>query len=133
MNNNNNNDIALDHNNNSYNNKEKMIIIIHFNIFHVTCMSHNKQKLSMCDKNVARKTKLVAKKYRMFVCETRACHRTEHKNIVSLVAQKSYLSPKKTEIAFVRQKNCLMRDIKLSPKNTECMCDKSISPHNRQK
>ena len=63
-------------NNNSYNSKEKMIIIIHFNIFHVTCMSYNKQKLSTCDKNVARETKLVPQKYRMYVCETRACHRT---------------------------------------------------------
>ena len=76
-------------------------------------MSQNKQKLSTYDKHVARETKLVAQKYRMFVCETRACHHTEHKNIVSLVTQKSYLSPTKTEIAFVRQttvvretKNC---------------------------
>ena len=93
----------LNNNNNSYNNKEKMIIIIHFNIFHFICMSHNKQKLSTCDKNVERETKLVAQKYRMSVCKTRACHRTEHKNIVSLIAQKSYLSSKKIEIAFVRQ------------------------------
>ena len=107
----------LNNNTNNYNNKEKMIIIIiiHFNVFHVTCMSHNKQKLNMCDKKCRT---FVAQKYRMSVCETRACHRTKHKNIVSFVAQKSYLSPKKTEIAFVRQKNCLTRDIKLSPKNT---------------
>ena len=76
-------------------------------------------------KNVARETTLVAQKYRMFVCEIRACHRTKHKNIVSLVVQKSYLSSKKTEIAFVRQKNCRTGDIKLSPKNTECIATKA--------
>ena len=84
-------------------------------------MSHNKQKLSTCDKHIARETKLVAKKYRMFVCETIVCHHTKYKNIVSLVAQKSYLLPTKTEIAFVRQ-TTIARETKNCRPKTQNVC-----------
>ena len=57
----------------------------------------------------------------MFVCETRACHHIEHKNNVSLVAQKSYLSPTKTEIAFLRQ-TTVARETKNCRPKTQNVC-----------
>ena len=57
----------------------------------------------------------------MFVSETRACHHTKHKNIVSLVAQKSNLSPTKTEIEFVQQ-TTVARETKNCRPKTQNVC-----------
>ena len=79
-----------------------MIIVIHFNIFHVTCLSPIKQKLSSCTRNYRTGDNTYRPKIQNVCMWEKSM--SLHKNNVSLVAKKRYMSPKKTETAFVRHK-----------------------------
>ena len=85
-----------------------------------------------------------------WVRATKNAARLSPKNIECLYVRQEHVTAQNTKTLFhllpknpicrlekrncVRAtKKCLTGDIKLSPKNTECMCDKSISQHNRQK
>ena len=110
-----------------------MIIIIHFNVFHVTCLSLNKQKLSLCDRKCCTGDNTCRPKIQN-ICmwdKSMSPHKTQKQCFIC--RPKILFVPLENKNCVHGTKTCCMGDIKLLPKNTEYMCDKSISPHKTRK
>ena len=102
-----------------------MIIVIHFNIFHVTCLSPNKQKLSSCDR------------------KCRTGDNTCRPKIQNVCMWNKSMSPHKTQkqcftcrskILFVAQKHRMyVRQEHIAAQNTKIvfLCDKSCPPYDK--